>query len=121
MGATRSFFNRSFFIPNRVMMVTELAQCGSLADCVIKRSEPIEKAKTKLMLDTAKGLAYLHGNPVLHWDVKPDNVLVFSLDEELTVNGKLMDFRSGQNVVLLMTNMTSSMGIGNQRTWLRRW
>ena len=102
------------------MMVTELEQCGSLADCIKKRSEPSEKTKTKVMLDIAKELAYLDRNPVLHWDVKPDNVLEFSLNKELTVNVKLMDFRSSRNVVLLKTNMTFTMGIGNKRTWRRR-
>ena len=58
------------------------------------------------------GLAYLHGNGILHRDVKPDNVLVFSLDEVLTVNGKLTDFGSSRNVNLLMTNMTFTKGVG---------
>ena len=58
------------------------------------------------------GHAYLHGNGILHRDVKPDNVLVFSLDEVLTVNGKLTDFGSSRNVNLLMTNMTFTKGIG---------
>ena len=94
------------------MMVTEYAPCGSLADCIKKRPEPDERIKTKVLLDAARGLAYLHSNGILHRDVKPDNVLVFSLDEVLTVNGKLTDFGSSRNINLLMTNMTFTKGIG---------
>ena len=65
------------------------------------------------MLDAARGLAYLHGNWILHRDIKPDNVLVFSLDEVLTVNGKLTDFGSSRNINMLMTNMTFTKGIGS--------
>ena len=99
-------------IPNHVMMVTEYAPCGSLADCIKRRAEPDEHVKAKLMLDPAKGLEYLHANGILHRDIKPDNVLVFSLDEVLDVNGKLTDFGSSRNVNLLMTNMTFTKGVG---------
>ena len=68
--------------------------------------------KAKLMLDTAKGLTYLHTNGILHLDIKPDNVLVFSLDEIITVNGKRTDFGSIRNVNTLMTNMTFTKGVG---------
>ena len=56
-------------------------------------------------------MAYLHANRVLHRDLKPDNVLVFSLDEVLTVNGKLTDFGSSRNTN--MTNMTFTRGVGS--------
>ena len=65
------------------------------------------------MLDAAKGLAYLHSNGTLHRGMKPDNVLVFSLDEELTVYGKLTDFGSSRNIKMLMTDMTFTKGIGS--------
>ena len=94
------------------MMVTEYAPCGSLADAIKKRDEPSERMKAKLMLDAAKGLAYLHENGILHRDIKPDNVLVFSLDKVIAVNGKLTDFGSSRNINLLMTNMTFTKGIG---------
>ena len=105
-------FYGACFIPNHIMMVTEFAPCGSLMDCIKKRSEPNDMIKAKLMLDAAKGLAYLHGNGILHRDIKPDNVLVFSLDEVLAVNGKLTDFGSSRNINLLMTNMTFTKGVG---------
>ena len=70
-------------IPNHIMMVTEYAPCGSLMDCIRKRAEPSDELKTKIALDRAKGLAYLHENGILHRDIKPDNLLVFSLDDFL--------------------------------------
>ena len=105
-------FYGACFIPNHIMMVTEFAPCGSLMDCIAKPPEPSKDIKVKLMLDAAKGLAYLHGNGILHRDIKPDNVLVFSLDEVIDVNGKLTDFGSSRNINMMMTNMTFTKGIG---------
>ena len=105
-------FYGACLIPNDIMTVSEFAPCGSLMDCIRKRPEPEPKIKTKLMLDAAKGLAYLHGNGILHRDIKPDNVLVFSLDDLLTVNWKLTDFGSSRNVNMLMTIMTFTKGVG---------
>ena len=99
-------------IRNHVMMVTEFAPWGSLMDCIRRRAEPEARIKAKVMVDAARGLAYLHANGILHRDVKPDNVLVFALDEELAVNGKLTDFGSSRNVNMLMTNMTFTKGVG---------
>ena len=49
---------------------------------------------------------------MIHRDVKPDNVIVFSLEEVLVANGKLTDFVSQNNINLLMTNMTFTKGVG---------
>ena len=65
------------------------------------------------MRSAARGLEYLHANGVLHRDIKPDNVLVFSLDEVISVNGKLTDFGSSRNINMLMTNMTFTKGVGS--------
>ncbi|ELP91786.1 protein serine/threonine kinase, putative [Entamoeba invadens IP1] len=107
-------FYGAVFIPNKICMVTEFAQFGSIADLMKKkRSElPRMKTRTKFISECAKGILYLHSNGILHRDIKPDNILVFSLDLNEKVNAKLTDFGSSRNINLLMTNMTFTKGIG---------
>ena len=66
----------------------------------------------KVLHDASGGLEDLHKNGILNRDIELDNVLVFSLDEVIGVNGKLTDFLNALNVNLLMTNMTFTKGIG---------
>ena len=47
-------FYGAYTIPDHVMMVTEFAPCGLLADYIKKLSEPDDHIKTKLMLDAAR-------------------------------------------------------------------
>ncbi|ELP92347.1 protein serine/threonine kinase, putative [Entamoeba invadens IP1] len=107
-------FYGAVFIPNKVCMVTEFAQYGSLQDLIKhKKSEDIDiKLRVKMMIDAAKGILYLHENGILHRDIKPDNILVISLNVDDKVIAKLTDFGSARNVNLLMTNMTFTKGIG---------
>ncbi|ELP91537.1 serine/threonine protein kinase HT1, putative [Entamoeba invadens IP1] len=107
-------FYGAVFIPNKMCMVTEFAQFGSLQDLIKhKRSDEIEtKLRVKMLLDASKGISYLHENGILHRDIKPDNILVLSLDVNEKVNAKLTDFGSARNVNLLMTNMTFTKGVG---------
>ncbi|ELP91119.1 protein serine/threonine kinase, putative [Entamoeba invadens IP1] len=108
-------FYGAVFIPNKVCMVTEFAQFGSLQDLIKnKRNDEVKmKIRVKMMLDGARGILYLHENGILHRDIKPDNILVFSLDLNEKVSAKLTDFGSARNINMLMTNMTFTKGIGS--------
>ncbi|ELP91473.1 protein serine/threonine kinase, putative [Entamoeba invadens IP1] len=107
-------FYGAVFIPNKICMVTEFAQYGSLQDLMKhKTCKEIDiKLRVKYMIDAAKGISYLHTNGILHRDIKPDNILIFSLDINEKVNAKLTDFGTSRNVNMMMTNMTFTKGIG---------
>ncbi|ELP90193.1 protein serine/threonine kinase, putative [Entamoeba invadens IP1] len=107
-------FYGAVFMPSKICMVTEFAEFGSLQDLMKhKKSEEVNmKIRVKLMLDASQGIVYLHENGILHRDIKPDNILVYSLNINDKVNAKLTDFGSSRNVNLLMTNMTFTKGIG---------
>ncbi|ELP86393.1 serine/threonine protein kinase HT1, putative [Entamoeba invadens IP1] len=97
----------------------EYAPFGSLQNLIdTKKSDEFGlKLRVKMCLDAIKGIVYLHTNGILHRDIKPDNILVFSLDLSCTdvINAKLTDFGSARNVNLLMTNMTFTKGIGTPK------
>ncbi|EKE39900.1 tyrosine kinase, putative [Entamoeba nuttalli P19] len=107
-------FYGAVFIHNKICMVTEYAEYGSLSVLIKKRdiSQVSMKLRIKFMLNAAKGISYLHSNGILHRDIKPDNFLVVSLDENEQVNCKLTDFGASRNINMMMTNMTFTKGIG---------
>ncbi|ELP83573.1 protein serine/threonine kinase, putative [Entamoeba invadens IP1] len=97
-----------------ICMVTEFAEFGSVCDMLKnKDAKDVDmKLRIKMCLDATKGVSYLHKNGILHRDIKPDNVLLFSLNPNDVVNGKLTDFGSSRNINMMMTNMTFTKGIG---------
>ncbi|ELP89571.1 protein serine/threonine kinase, putative [Entamoeba invadens IP1] len=98
-------------------VITEFAKYGSVQNLIESKTKKYNKIITKklrikLLEDCACGIEYLHNNGILHRDIKPDNMLVFSLENNITVNAKLTDFGSARNINLMMTNMTFTKGVG---------
>ncbi|BFU20857.1 tyrosine kinase putative [Entamoeba histolytica] len=108
-------FYGAVFIPNKICMVTEYAKYGSLFHLIFKQGMkklPKEAVRIKICMDAARGIEYLHQNGILHRDIKPDNLLIFSLDKNVPVFAKITDFGSSRNINSMMTNMTFTKGIG---------
>ncbi|EMD45197.1 serine/threonine kinase, putative [Entamoeba histolytica KU27] len=107
------YFYGAVFIPSKMCIVTEFAKYGSLRDLMKNKNLHLKpRLKIKFMIDTAKGIQYLHSNGILHRDIKPDNILIFSLEEGVAVNTKLTDFGSSRNFNLLLTNITFTKSVG---------
>jgi serine/threonine protein kinase len=82
-----------------VLVCFEYANGGSLKD-YLKSSTKLQVGwnydKTKIAMDAAAGLAYLHNRGILHRDIKADNLLVFCVGENSIVV-KLGDFGSSRS------------------------
>ena len=87
-------FYGAVFIPNKICIVTEFATYGSLNDLIHKHEIINEKIRIKILIDSAKGISYLHNNGILHRDIKPDNILIFDIEHYTNefINSKLTDF-----------------------------
>jgi len=77
---------------DKLCMVIEYLSMGSLS-ALLKQYHLSPRLKTRLALDSVKGLAYLHTLNIMHRDIKPGNVLVSSFDPSMaTAICKIADF-----------------------------
>eukprot|EP00899_Mesostigma_viride_P008123 jgi/Mesvir1/17311/Mv07707-RA.2 len=86
LGITIMFFEKNL----QVHLVMELCTGGELFDRIVERGHYSEKASSQIISQIAKGLASLHAANVLHRDMKPENILFLTKDEDSPL--KIMDF-----------------------------
>lgn len=86
-------------------IVTELAEHGSLYETIHKRPNELDDVKRvlQIILDSSKGMAYLHSLGILHRDLKSQNILLCK-----HWSAKISDF--GISRVADDSTMTSRVG-----------
>lgn len=99
------------YVPGKLCICTELLERGTVLE-LIQKAKISLALKVKLMLDAACAIEFLHENGVLYRDLKPDNLLVFSVSHNANVNCKLSDFGTARTVEDPTMLMQYSGGIG---------
>ncbi|ELP90619.1 serine-threonine protein kinase, putative [Entamoeba invadens IP1] len=89
------------YIP-QVSMVIQFFVLGSLGEYLRQDKQDYlklpYKLKVRMLFDTAKGMQFLHENRIMHLDLKPDNLLVNSLDPHSVCSVKITDFGTSRFV-----------------------
>ncbi|XP_059165367.1 leucine-rich repeat serine/threonine-protein kinase 1-like [Physella acuta] len=88
----------------QLLLVMELAPMGSLRS-KLKETQVLDSTHKiisqtvfgkdltyKILLQVCSGLSYLHSCNIIYRDLKPDNILVMSLDVDAPINVKLSDY-----------------------------
>ncbi|EMD48365.1 protein tyrosine kinase domain containing protein [Entamoeba histolytica HM-1:IMSS-B] len=102
------------YIP-QVSMVMQYFQLGSLGEYLRKENEDFfvipYRLKLRVLFDTAKGMAFLHENRIMHLDLKPDNLLVNSFYFDSACCIKITDFGTSRLTMKSSKNLEEK-GLG---------
>ena len=87
------------------LIVTEFANGGSLAKIIQQRTLPFAEVLS-VAFDVGQGILYLHSvrpDPILHRDIKSENVLVYEVGLPMARIAKVSDFGSANFMRNIMT------------------
>ncbi|KAH3758255.1 tyrosine protein kinase [Pelomyxa schiedti] len=98
-------------LPGTLSIVTEFAPLGNLSDCMKKHRMSLV-LKSKCFLDCSRGMQFLHQSSLLHRDLKPDNLLMVSLDTSAAINCKLTDFGTTRDFNKAQETQLYTLGVG---------
>lgn len=96
-------------IDKKFAIIMEYVPGGSLHDLLHKTETPLsEHTKVNLLYDIAIGLQYLHERDIMHRDLKPPNVLIYS-EKKKELHAKIADFGLSREIT---KGQTKTCGIG---------
>lgn len=82
---------------DEVALILELVSGGELFDFIAEKDELLESEAILFMRQILQGLAYMHGQNITHFDLKPENIM---LSEKVSQpNIKLIDFGLARHLV----------------------
>lgn len=96
-------------VQGKLALITEFAPLGNLASVLAERLVQYNM-KLVMLLEIARAIQFLHSNNIIHRDIKPLNVLVFSLEQKAVVHVKLTDFGTSKFVADAKMTMTMNTG-----------
>lgn len=96
-------------VKNSLAIVIEFAPLGSIAS-IMEKQKLTNAMKVTMLLETAKALQFLHTNGIIHRDIKPQNILVFSVEPRAPVHVKLTDFGTARFISDDATTITKNIG-----------
>ena len=89
---------------NEIYIITEIVEGGELFDRIVLKTNYSEKEARNLIKTLLKTLDYLADNTVVHRDMKPENILLCSDEDDTAI--KIADFGFAKKVKDLTGNET---------------
>ena len=73
-------------------IVAELMRGGDLYNYMLTHKRLSERTAASVIKQTLQALNYMHQQKILHWDMKPENILLTELEAGPELHVKLTDF-----------------------------
>ncbi|CAM9475846.1 unnamed protein product, partial [Hapterophycus canaliculatus] len=86
-------FRDLFSDGNFYYIVMEFATGGELFDRLVTKGAHSEHDAASLLREVMHAVAYLHGHSIIHFDIKPENILLHDADTD-EIDVRLVDFGS---------------------------
>ncbi|KAH3746169.1 tyrosine protein kinase [Pelomyxa schiedti] len=85
-------------IPRKLCIITEYMALGNLSSVLKKNKDLAWIIKLKIAKDIALAMSFLHANNMVHRDLKPDNILMVSINKHAVLTCKVSDFGTSRTV-----------------------